>query len=67
MKFDCCKDCLPPKRNAWCHGTCKEYLDDKARHDAEYKMVRQLRAKEDDFVGFKAQTSEAIKRRNGKR
>lgn len=32
----CCKDCVAPKRHIGCHGTCKEYLDEKAA-DEELK------------------------------
>ena len=65
MRFDCCKGC--EDRHVGCHGVCESYLADKAENDAEKAMVQRIRAKEEDFLGFKAQTSVAIKRRFGKK
>lgn len=31
----CCKDCVPPKRHGGCHSTCREYIEQKALHDAQ--------------------------------
>lgn len=31
----CCKDCVAPKRRPGCHGSCPEYLVQKAEHDKE--------------------------------
>lgn len=28
-----CKNCVPPKRYPGCHGTCPEYLAQKAEYD----------------------------------
>lgn len=28
-----CKDCAPPKRHPGCHGSCQEYLAEKAEYD----------------------------------
>ena len=28
-----CKNCVPPKRYPGCHGTCPEYLEQKAEYD----------------------------------
>jgi hypothetical protein len=30
-----CYGCQPPKRNAECHSTCKEYTDWRIEHEAE--------------------------------
>jgi hypothetical protein len=35
MAIDCCNGCVPPERNAWCHGYCKKYIEQKAKHEAE--------------------------------
>lgn len=29
--FECCHKCKPPKRSPTCHGSCPEYLADRAR------------------------------------
>lgn len=34
-----CHHCVPPKRNEWCHATCKEYIDWKANLDAQAQRV----------------------------
>lgn len=31
--INCCKGCVPPKRNPHCHGTCPEYLAEKAAYE----------------------------------
>lgn len=31
----CCKDCVAPKRRPGCHGSCPEYLVEKAEHDKQ--------------------------------
>ena len=31
----CCKDCVAPKRRPGCHGSCPEYIVEKAEHDRE--------------------------------
>ena len=31
----CCKDCVAPKRRPGCHGSCPEYLVEKAEYDKE--------------------------------
>ena len=28
-----CRDCVAPKRHPGCHGTCQEYLAEKAEYD----------------------------------
>lgn len=62
-KFDCCIGCVPPKRNAWCHSTCKEYLGDRDEHEAERARIRQKDSGDKDYTDFKVKTVDAIKRR----
>lgn len=33
MAIKCCIGCVAPKRFPGCHGTCPEYLANKAEHD----------------------------------
>lgn len=35
MAIRCCHGCIAPKRHPGCHGTCPEYLQEKAVHDAK--------------------------------
>lgn len=39
----CCKDCIAPKRYPGCHGVCEEYLTEKAKYEADKKMIRDNR------------------------
>lgn len=34
MPIRCCNGCVPPKRSPTCHGTCPDYIREKAEHDA---------------------------------
>ena len=39
MPISCCKGCVPPKRNPYCHASCQEYNAEKEAHEkrkAEY-------------------------------
>jgi hypothetical protein len=41
----CCKDCVAPKRQPGCHGSCPEYISEKAEHDrikAEHDKQRDI-------------------------
>lgn len=35
MAIRCCNGCVAPKRHPGCHGSCPEYLKEKAEHDAQ--------------------------------
>lgn len=37
--IQCCRYCVPPKRDPYCHSNCPEYIAEKEAHDkrkAEY-------------------------------
>lgn len=38
-----CRHCIPPKRNEYCHSTCKEYADWRADLNVQTKKDRQIR------------------------
>lgn len=44
MGIKCCSGCVAPKRYPGCHGSCPEYIQEKADHDArmaeDYKRRR---------------------------
>lgn len=44
MAIKCCYGCVPPKRNATCHGTCPDYIREKAVHDAELEAEYKRRS-----------------------
>ena len=33
MAFECCKYCKAPKRHPGCHGSCPEYIAERAEYD----------------------------------
>ncbi len=35
MAIKCCNGCVPPKRSPTCHGTCPDYIREKALHEQE--------------------------------
>lgn len=35
MGIKCCLGCVAPKRYPGCHGTCPDYIKEKALHDAD--------------------------------
>lgn len=68
MAITCCNGCVPPKRNPYCHGTCPEYLKEKAEYDQ--KKAEQDRER-DARCGLLRQKYEKVfnaykKRRNKK-
>ena len=40
MPIRCCNGCVPPKRSSTCHGTCPDYIREKAEHDALMEIER---------------------------
>ena len=59
MAIKCCNGCVPPKRSPTCHGSCPDYIREKAENDARL---------EDDFrkrsiaAGLNNQTERAVRR-----
>ena len=35
MPIKCCRGCLPPKRNSYCHISCPEYKKESEEHQAQ--------------------------------
>ena len=47
MGIKCCLGCTAPKRYPGCHGTCQEYIQEKAKHEADREedfRVRSIRS-----------------------
>ena len=53
MAIKCCKGCVPPKKNGYCHTYCVEYIQEKAEHDRQRTIELQKRNTE---AGLDAQT-----------
>ena len=64
----CCKECVAPKRHPGCHGTCEEYLAEKARYEilkADYNQQKKIYS---DIYSQRANRVEkALKRRGSYR
>ena len=63
--FDCCRWCVPPKRNPYCHSTCPDYLKEKADFEAKMEKVRADRAISTGL--YEQRTKVVIKANKGKR
>lgn len=44
MAIECCHYCVAPKRYPGCHDHCHEYIEQKAKHDAEKAEIDKKRA-----------------------
>ena len=44
MAIKCCNGCVPPKRSPTCHGSCPDYIREKAVHDAQVEKEYQKRS-----------------------
>lgn len=40
MAIKCCKDCVPPTRHPGCHGTCEQYLKEKAGYEKQKEYAK---------------------------
>lgn len=58
MAIKCCNGCVPPKRTPTCKfdGSCNEYAEAKAKHDAEKAAENKKKAVESGLA------SQALKR-----
>lgn len=62
MGIKCCNGCVPPKRNPYCHGTCPDYIREKAENDAKRDEDFKKRSIKNGLI---VQTERAV--RNAKR
>lgn len=53
----CCKDCVPPKRHPGCHGTCDEYLNEKAERERLKDKAREERHKDNVVISVEVHRS----------
>ena len=59
MPIRCCNGCVPPKRSSTCHGTCPDYIREKAEHDAQ--MAEEFRKRSIE-QGLTNETYRAVQR-----
>lgn len=67
MSIRCCYGCVPPRRTHECHGTCKDYIDEKAA-DEEKKAAEDMRRKVNNSI-YQQRTDMVAKalRRHGRK
>ncbi len=56
----CCKDCV--ERSPGCHGRCKRYAAEKAKHDAEREAKHAADAAAWDYGRYRRSLSERAKK-----
>ena len=62
--FECCRHCVPPKRNPGCHSTCPEYLGERAEYDRKKAIEdEKMRIKN----GCRSQREESVRKAMKKR
>lgn len=67
MAITCCKNCVPHQRHPGCHGTCEQYLKEKAEYEKqkEYaKAHKTVMLTNYDFDEIAYASSKRHKRRN---
>lgn len=61
--FDCCKECVAPKRHVGCHSTCEDYLKCKAKHEEFRKKYVAEREYANERIAYIKQSQERARRR----
>lgn len=59
MRYECCRWCVPPKRNEYCHSNCPEYTEARAKHDEDNAIMNQAKAVKGGLI---AQTLRGVNR-----
>ena len=63
MAINCCNGCVPPKRYPGCHGHCPEYIEAKAKHDAERERISKAARTRHDIYSQRGDSVRKAKRR----
>ena len=67
MAIKCCNGCVPPKRNPYCHGSCPEYLAEKAEYDRLMAIEHERNKSLGEYYSLRSQkVIKALKRRSKK-
>ena len=64
MTIRCCNGCVAPKRTPTCHITCPEYIEQKAKHDAEREQINKAKMTQ---YNIRDQKSDGVYRANSRR
>lgn len=66
--IDCCRGCIAPKRHPGCHGSCPEYIKERAAYDAKKTAYDRQREIEYGLTAQALRRSERAKKaRNHKK
>ena len=63
--FECCINCVAPKRHPGCHGACKDYKKDKALLDQRRENIRKEKAMEQALHERHTERLESVSRAKG--
>ena len=68
MQSFSCKDCVAPKRHPGCHGSCPEYLEQKAKKEAIKEAERKWKESRGGLISRRDNLyHEAMKRNRGRK
>lgn len=63
----CCKECVAPKRHPGCHGTCEEYLAERAEYEKQKEIYEQSRRVRNELYNQRAIRVSKALRRHGRK
>ena len=63
FKFECCIECVAPKRHPACHGSCPEYIEKRAEYNRlKDKADRETRVKQSIYKQKSDGVNRALKK-----
>ena len=63
----CCKECVAPKRHPGCHGTCEEYLAERAEYEKQKEIYDHSRRVRSELYNQRAIRVSKALRRHGRK
>lgn len=60
----CCKNCVPPRRKAGCHGTCPDYAEERQRQQEDKAKADKIKSSKLDMDAVMWNGNEVTKKRN---
>lgn len=65
-KIRCCQECVPPKRHVGCHGTCEEYIKERAELDESKEEERKNRLQDYTITHYDISKMERMRKKGGR-
>lgn len=62
----CCQFCVAPKRYPGCHGSCQEYLKEKAEYDERKAQADKQRKVKGDIYSQRSERVTKVIRKHGR-